>query len=198
MTVSSFTNVLNFLVLTCYGYPHGWPRTANFQPVAIVPLREARRILTMTPHSLPLAPPASASRVHVLLFLVGLCASATFAVHGGPVCKDHSDLTVYPTADGKCDTPVQTPADWAIRRADIIKGFEAVRSISNLHAHCLAACVYRRTPKDVFTPSGLDPIANWFWLVLCGVRSHALSYSHAVLVRSRGPCHRVRRVRVPT
>ena len=44
------------------------------------------------------------------LALLGLLGHATVAEGFGPtatVCTNHSDLTVYPTDDGRCDTPVR-------------------------------------------------------------------------------------------
>ena len=43
-----------------------------------------------------------------------------------PVCTNHSDLSTYPTPDGKCASAIATVADWEQRRDDILVGVQAM------------------------------------------------------------------------
>jgi pimeloyl-ACP methyl ester carboxylesterase len=61
----------------------------------------------------------------VVLASLALLLAARCAMAEEPAAVDHSRLMVYWTADGQ-EHPVQTAADWAIRRRQIIAGMEKV------------------------------------------------------------------------
>ena len=79
----------------------------------------------------------SGSRIASACFVLLIAAHCVMAEErAAPATVDHSRLLVYWTADGQ-EHPVQTPADWAIRRRQIIAGMEKLMGTLPDRSICL-------------------------------------------------------------
>ena len=70
------------------------------------------------------------------VLLATLVAAASDPPVVPPICSNHSDLSTYPTPDGKCTSTIATVAEWERRRDDILVGVQAMMgSLPPQHAY---------------------------------------------------------------